>query len=187
MLRNKTNKFRLNREDFATYKEYKREYDRLNRQTDAYKDIKRKSDAKYSKSDKGKKSRKKAVQKYGKTAKGKLTKERYRKDNPEKRKLAVSKYQKSDKGKSSREKFRLKNKGYYNSLTAKQRAIKLQRLPIWADLKAIEEIYINCPPGYVVDHIVALNGKNVSGLHVANNLQYLTPRWNRLKGNKYIV
>ena len=69
--------------------------------------------------------------------------------------------------------------------TAKRRAIKLCAMPTWANLLAIKEIYNNCPEGHHVDHIVPLQGKNVCGLHVENNLQYLTVQENLSKGNKY--
>ena len=48
----------------------------------------------------------------------------------------------------------------------------------------IKLFYFNRPNGYEVDHIIPLCGKNVSGLHTFNNLQYLTSEENRLKNNK---
>jgi hypothetical protein len=41
------------------------------------------------------------------------------------------------------------------------------------NLSIIKEFYSKCPIGYEVDHIIPLNGKNVSGLHTITNLQYL--------------
>jgi 5-methylcytosine-specific restriction endonuclease McrA len=58
--------------------------------------------------------------------------------------------------------------------------------PIWADLKAIKEFYFNCPNGMTVDHIIPLRGKNVCGLHVLNNLQYLTASDNSKKYNNVL-
>ena len=57
--------------------------------------------------------------------------------------------------------------------------------PKWADRDAIRRIYTNCPHGMVVDHIIPIRGEHISGLHVAENLQYLTPFENMSKGNKY--
>lgn len=70
---------------------------------------------------------------------------------------------------------------------AKRRAAKLLRTPKWANLKVIRQFYIDCPEGMVVDHIVPLQGKEVCGLHVENNLQYLTKSENSSKGNKLLV
>lgn len=69
--------------------------------------------------------------------------------------------------------------------TALYRASRLQATPGWANLSKIEEIYKNCPEGYHVDHIIPLNGVNICGLHVENNLQYLSAKDNCSKGNKF--
>ncbi len=77
------------------------------------------------------------------------------------------------------------NPEYINYNSANRRAAKLQRTPSWADLKAIREFYKNCPTGYHVDHIIPLQGKNISGFHTLENLQYLTAEENLRKGNRY--
>lgn len=59
------------------------------------------------------------------------------------------------------------------------------RIPPWSQKELIEQFYENCPDGYQVDHIIPLKGKEVSGLHVIENLQYLTAEENLRKSNKY--
>ena len=63
---------------------------------------------------------------------------------------------------------------------------KTKQMPKWANKDKIKEVYINRPQGYQVDHIIPLKGKLVSGLHVENNLQYLSAFDNRSKNNKLI-
>jgi len=71
------------------------------------------------------------------------------------------------------------------AIDAKRRAAKLRACPSWADVAAIRDIYLNCPEGYHVDHVIPLQGDNVCGLHVETNLQYLTAEENLKKGNKF--
>lgn len=61
------------------------------------------------------------------------------------------------------------------------------RTPNWANIKEINKFIRNCPKGYQVDHIIPLKGKLVSGLHVLDNLQYLTAYDNRVKNNSYTI
>jgi len=68
---------------------------------------------------------------------------------------------------------------------ARRRAKTRQATPAWADRSELRRIYIECPDGYEVDHIVPLNGKTVCGFHAPNNLQYLTRSENAKKGAKH--
>ena len=77
------------------------------------------------------------------------------------------------------------NPGFNRAASARHRALVLQRTVSWADLEEIKRVYKDCPDGMVVDHIIPLRGKTVSGLHVAPNLQYLTFGENSLKSNKF--
>lgn len=66
-----------------------------------------------------------------------------------------------------------------------------QRTPPWADLDAIDAIYAEAKARRLagedvcVDHIIPLNGKTVSGLHVADNLQIIDSRLNKAKSNHF--
>lgn len=68
--------------------------------------------------------------------------------------------------------------------TREQQAKRLKRVPLWSEKELISAFYENCPDGYHVDHILPLQGKLVSGLHVFGNLQYLPAKENQSKGNK---
>ena len=95
--------------------------------------------------------------------------------NPEKRKIIQNR---------GHRKYNKNNRAKRTALEAKRRSCKLQQTPKWADLKAIEQFYLNCPKGFHVDHIIPLQGKDVRGLHVLENLQYLPAKDNISKGNK---
>jgi len=110
----------------------------------------------------------------------------------ERKRQLSKKYYKNPKFKKKLQEYRKRfyslpeNKLKRVASTNKRRAIKLKAIPKWCNLDRIKEIYKNCPKGYHVDHIVPLQGKNVCGLHVENNLQYLTAEQNIAKGNKLI-
>jgi 5-methylcytosine-specific restriction endonuclease McrA len=70
----------------------------------------------------------------------------------------------------------------------RRRSDKEDRVPTWANLEAIKEIYrVARESGMVVDHIIPLRGRLVSGLHVEGNLQLLSQKENDKKGNKYAI
>lgn len=76
----------------------------------------------------------------------------------------------------------------------KRRAAMLQRTPPWADLKAIEAVYRDAlrleeetGVRHHVDHVIPLQGRAVSGLHVAANLRALPWKENISKGNRFEV
>lgn len=73
-----------------------------------------------------------------------------------------------------------------------RRASLINRTPAWADMAAIKKIYAQCVKKtektgieYHVDHIIPLQGKYVSGLHVANNLRIIPAADNLKKYNKW--
>ena len=84
-----------------------------------------------------------------------------------------------------RKKYMKENKHLFKAYSAQRRARKLKATPKWADLQGIKFFYIFCPEGYHVDHIVPLQGKNVCGLHILSNIQYLTAEENLKKSNKF--
>lgn len=76
---------------------------------------------------------------------------------------------------------------------AKHRKVQLRdRIPAWADLGAVFAVYAEAEKMRAlgldvhVDHIIPLNGKTVSGLHVQNNLRVILASDNLAKGNKLV-
>jgi len=93
--------------------------------------------------------------------------------------------------------YQKKNLHKFAANNAKRDAAKLQRTPAWLteddkwimaqayELAVLREKVVGGK--WHVDHIVPLQGKVVSGLHVPNNLQILPAKLNRSKSNNYRV
>ena len=87
------------------------------------------------------------------------------------------------------------NKPVKAALQAKRKSVILQRTPSWdPDAHLIVAKYqvaamLSQASGtpYHVDHIIPLQGKNVSGLHVFSNLRVIPGIENVKKSNKYTV
>lgn len=76
------------------------------------------------------------------------------------------------------------NRGKVLAEQVARKAAKLRATPAWADTQATAAFYVGAPNGVEVDHVVPLRSALVCGLHWRGNLQYLTPRENRAKGNR---
>jgi hypothetical protein len=96
----------------------------------------------------------------------------------------------------NRDGFRTKRAAYYRDNReahinrARAREGRLKHGALWttpAQQVEIDGLYLftECFPWFEVDHIVPLNGETVSGLHVLGNLQVLSRKENRAKGNRF--
>jgi hypothetical protein len=81
--------------------------------------------------------------------------------------------------------WRKLNPKQHRKTQAARRARLLKATPKWADLEKIKQVYLNCPSNMEVDHVIPLKGKNICGLHIETNLQYLSKSDNCKKGNKF--
>lgn len=96
----------------------------------------------------------------------------------------------------SKARYKSANKGKTNADTIKRRAAKLQRTPSWLtedDYWMMEQAYELAALRtklfgfqWHVDHILPLQGKYVSGLHVPTNLQVVPWLENVSKANRYL-
>lgn len=85
----------------------------------------------------------------------------------------------------------LRNRHLFIAGSKKRKLTQSRNMPFWADSKKIREFYkeaarltLKTGVKHHVDHIIPLNGKYVSGLHIPQNLQVITAQENLKKGNK---
>lgn len=115
-----------------------------------------------------------------------LASENEKKEHRKKRKRETSiAWQKANPEKVAAIRLKQKINGNDAAKAARRRAAKLKATPPWADLEEIKNVYLEAQYfGMHVDHIIPLQGKEVCGLHIWENLQLLTPEKNIKKGNK---
>lgn len=99
-----------------------------------------------------------------------------------------------DKADAASKKWAEKHPEAVNARFAKRRATVRNRIPKWANIEKIKEFYktakdMESSTGikYHVDHIIPLQGENVSGLHVETNLQIIDSFSNWSKGNRLLA
>ena len=87
--------------------------------------------------------------------------------------------------------YALNNPAIGNAKSGRRRAAKLRATPSWANREAIKAFYVEASRltretgiSHHVDHVIPLQGKIVSGLHVETNLQVIPAVENLRKGNK---
>lgn len=99
--------------------------------------------------------------------------------------LKTEKYKDARSRQSKREYAKNRNRYYLNN--AKRRGREKRATPTWLTdnhISIMLNFYKGRPEGFHVDHIVPLCGKNVCGLNVPWNLQYLPKHDNLSKGNQ---
>lgn len=131
-----------------------------------------------------------------------LTKERARQwalKNPHKKKESVNKWREENREQHNaiNREWNKRNKAKKAALESKRRTAQLQRTPKWLtdnDLWIIEEAFHLAELrtkqfgfSWHVDHIIPLQGKTVSGLHVPSNIQVILAAENTKKSNKFVV
>ena len=118
-------------------------------------------------------------------------------DQENKERIALRKAETISKRREVKKLWIKNNLGLVLAYCAKRRAAKLQRTPSW--LTEFDKLKIQCyyqvasmrsresGQNWHVDHIIPLQGENVCGLHVPNNLQIIPAIENMRKNNHYEV
>jgi len=116
----------------------------------------------------------------------------YRKENKDSHNLSSKKYyiNNKDKVNNAHKNYYKNNKHIFTQKSMYRYARKKQQTPLWLNAGHIAEMegyYLFCQifKGFQVDHIIPINGKIVSGMHVPWNLQVLTAEENRAKSNSF--
>ena len=116
--------------------------------------------------------------------------------NPGKAAARISKWQKDnpDRVNAKSRKWSKANPDKTAAKTARRRAAKLQRTPVWHETEKVNQLYKHCAflseitgEKHEVDHVIPLQGENVSGFHVWGNLQILPKRIHKHKGNAFNI
>ena len=94
-------------------------------------------------------------------------------------------------------KYHEKNKAVLSEKASRARCIRLKRAPKWLtekDVQVIKALYknaktrtLNSGIPWHVDHIIPLQGKYVSGLHVPSNLRVVKAKTNLSKNNSFDI
>lgn len=110
------------------------------------------------------------------------------------KKLKAYRDKNKDKKKEYFKRYKTKNSVKVNAWNAKRRAAKIQRTPSWLtkdDYWLLEQAYELAALrtkmfgfDWHVDHVLPLQGKTISGLHVPTNLQVIPGPENVKKGNR---
>lgn len=85
-----------------------------------------------------------------------------------------------------------RNRGLVTAKTRRRQLAQRHRTPAWADHEAIKAFYVEAQRitdetgvPHEVDHVLPLQGKSVSGLHVEANLRVIPKVENARKGNRH--
>jgi hypothetical protein len=140
------------------------------------------------------------VQYYAKNSeKAKASASKWREENKERLAASNQAYRDNnvEERKKRTKKWRMENQDKVIADMAKRRYAKMQRTPKWLtneQLKQIQSFYheakmleVETGLKHHVDHIIPLQGKLASGLHVPENLRVITAIENHRKFNKFIV
>jgi hypothetical protein len=117
----------------------------------------------------------------------------WEKQNPEKIKKSKQKWsqQNPEKKKKANRGWQQNNKFLVAKYARTRQATKKQRTPTWANQSEITmwyevaEVLSRSGVKFHVDHVVPMQGKTVSGLHVPENMQVLPASLNISKNNQW--